>query len=843
MEPLNTLGVPISHQSVSQHKTTHSQKKANNWKWLRDWIDYYADQFDYVDPNLLEKDFLNYRLWNARGVYKTDVSSPFIADDIEDSGYYFNSEDIPHFDIITPIGKSLLGQQQLMPFKPIVTDSSVDNVNYRKKKKLELYQDWLHQEYIEPARQSAIEQWMQANGMQDPSQLDPEMQQEFESQIDQQSKAMLPKDIERYMASDYKSPRETLLQKLTEFTIRRDKLKFWTDENFKHMLISGRQIYQSGIKHKKAFTRIINPIGYLSGGPADALFEEDMDWQVYREDISLSTLFKDHGHEITEKDIAKLREFDPSNNNNITRTRGEFPEPMATKVAQFDAETGFFDNLPNIKSKEGQSVLLELHRKFGNIDPNDTLFSRTTVAFKSLRKFKLVTRYNIEKNEYEEIWMDGTYEKNPKKDLYCTTHWFPQAYMGCRVEYGSTDSYLYFDLGPVPNQYKSMLEPWNIKMPFIGAKFSKLFNNTENVAPLDLAKPWQDKFNIKLAIIQEKENTDIGKIMTVADTYKPEGWSYAQWLRMARYGKLLPLNTSNELINGTDAQIFKQYDLTQLNEIAGHLQQLDWIRAQAALAMNYNPQRLGQIVPAEAVRNSQQNIQQSTYQTQDLFTLHNEIVERVLNRHVENEKIALKDNNYIASYVLDDMSIADLELDKEVIDSAEIGINLRNSSEDFNNLREIKMDSQAMIQNGMISFPEYIRLKMANNMADALNIAERAEEKMMQRQQQMQEQQAQQAQQLEAMKQEMIKQQQEMLSREKALDRESNEFRDKIKAMLMANQMDIDKDGRSDLLQVEELKQKDAERDRDLEREITDKKLKNELEKVKITAKSKNNSK
>jgi hypothetical protein len=843
MEPQNTLGVPINHQSISQHRNTYASKKANNWKWLKEWVDYYCDQLSYVDPDLLDKDLLNYRLWNARGVYKTDVSSPFVNEQFEEEGYYFSNEDIPHFDIITPIAKSLLGQQQLMPFKPIVTDSSSDNVNYRKKKKLELLQDWLNQTYIQPSKQEAIQMWMRENNIQDPSQLPPEMQEQFQQETQQKSEALLPKDIDRYMASDYKSPRETLLQRITEFTLRRDKLKFWTDENFKHLLITGREIFETGIKHNKAFTRIVNPVNYISGGPSDALFEEDMDWQVYKEDISLSTLFKDHGHEITEKDITKLKEFDPSNNNNITRTRGEFPEPMATKVAQFDAETGFFDNLPNMKSKEGQSVLLSLYQKFGNIDPNDTLFTRTTVVFKSLRKFKLVTRYNAENNEYSEEWVDGSYERNLKKDLYVSTHWFPHAYMGRRVEYGASDSYLYFDLGPVPNQYKNMLEPWNIKMPFMGIKFSKLFNNTENVAPLDLAKPWQDKFNIKLAIISEKEATDIGKIITVADTLKPEGWTYFQWLRMAKMGKILPLNTSNELMNGVDPQMFKQYDLTQLNEIAAHLQQLDWIRSQAALAMNYNPQRLGQIVPTEAVRNSQQNIQQSTYQTQDLFTLHNECVERVLNRHIDNEKLALTNNSYIASYVLDDMSIAELEVDPEIIDSAEIGVVLRNSSEDFNNLREIKMDSQAMIQNGMISFPEYIRLKMANNMSDALNIAERAEEKMMKRQQENAQQQADQAKQIEEIKQQWQLKLIELGNSQKQLDRESNEFRDKLKAMMMANQMDIDKDGRSDLIQIEELKQKDKQRDRDLEKESTDKKLKTEIEKTKIMANSRNNSK
>lgn len=836
MNENNLLGVPISHTSISNHKLTYDQKKAKDWGWLKEWIDFYANSYHGLSQEEIDKIYLNYRLYNSRGVYKTDISSPMYSKELEEEGYYFTGEDIPHFDILTPIVKSQYGQQQLMPFKPIVTDSSFNNVNFRKKKRVELYQEYINSTVVDPVKQQAVQEWLLENQIEDLNQIPPDLQEAAQAQIDEKSSAMLPEDVDRWMASDYKSPRETQLQQITEFTIRRDKLKFWTDENFKHMLISGGQYYETGIRHKKAFTRILNPVGYSSGGPAECMFEEDMDWQMYEEQISLATLFRDHGHEITEADLKKLRDFDPSTS---TRVRGEFPEPMATKLAEFDAETGIFDYAPkNLKTREGQSFLLALQTKFSNLNSTDTLFTRRTVAFKSLRKFKLVTRYNEETGQQDQFWVDGAYTKNPKKDIRVESHWFPHAYMGRRVEFGSAENYLYFDLGPVPNQYKNVLEPWNITMPFMGAKYSKLFDNTENVAPMDLGKKWQDKFNIKLAFIQEKENTDIGRIFAIANSMKPKDWSFQKWLTMAKYGKVLPLETDGDL-NGIDTQIFKTFDLRQIDEIASHLQHLDWIRQQAALAMNYNPQRLGQIVPTEAVRNSQQNIQQSTYQTQDLFTLHNEIVERVLNRHINNERIALMDNSFVASYVLDDMSIAELNTEKELLDGAEVGIILRNSSEDFNNLREIKMDSQAMIQTGMITFPEYIRLKMANNMADALNIAERAEKKMLQRQAEQQQAQAEQAKQLEDIRAQLERDRQEREDARMQANLESQEYREKIRATTMANQMDIDKDGRSDLIQIKEMDSTEKAKDREHDEKLQDKKLKVDLEKERIKARNK----
>lgn len=835
-----TLGVPNKGNiDLKSHKLDYNSKKANNWKWLKEWIDYYADSTDIqTSQKDIEKMLLNYRLWNGRGVYKTDVKSPFSSIELQEEGLYFDSEDIPHFDILTPIGKSLHGQQQLTSLKPIATDSSSTNINHKKKKKLEFYQQFISDTILKPIEEEAYNEWLQENNIADPSTLPEDMQQKLQEEVQQKSQARTPDQIESFMKKEYKSPREVLLQQVLEFVLRRDKLKYWTDENFKHLIISGIELFETDIRNNKAWFRILNPINYRSGGPDSAHFEEDMDWQVYTERITLSTLFKDHGHEMTEKDFKKLKDFDI--NNAYYRQRGEFPEPLNTKIAEYDLETGIFDKAPHWSSREGQAFITDLYTKFSNTANGEGLFERTTVIFKSLRKFKLVERWDPEKEKFIEEWVDGTYMYNPKKDYSVKEAWFPHAYMGRKISFGGPEDSFYFDLGPVPNQYKSILEPWNITMPIMGVKYSKLFNNTENISPLDLGKPWQDKFNIKLAFIQEKESTDIGRIFAISDALKPKDWSFGKWLMMARHGKLLPLDSSSEMINGIDGQLFKEFNLSQLQDLATHLQHLDWIRSQAALAMSYNPQRLGQIVQNEAVRNAQGNIQQSSYQTQDLFTLHGEVIERLINRHVWNEKIALRENEYVASYVLDDMSITDITIDRESLDDAEIGVVIRNMSEDLTKLEFIKSLGQAMIQNQMITFPDLIRLYLSNNMADALNIAEDAETKMQQRQEEAQAAEAEKEKAIEQMKAEMQRLAQEFEMGENQKDRESSEWREKVRALTMANQMDIDRDGKSDLITIKELDNEQKQKDRDLKRELERMISEREIEKANIIAKSKN---
>lgn len=843
------LGVPIFGVGSLQHRLSYREKKANNWKWIDDWIDYYDASYDIAsDTEDFEKIMLNYRLWNGRGVHTTNISSDIDSISLQEEGIYFNDENIPHHDIIIPIGKSLHGQQQLMPFKPIVTDSSLTNVNLRHKKKLELRKIWLQENILNPIKEQAYKEWASENGIEDMSSLQPEQQQEAQSQIEAKIKSMTPKDIDRFLAEEYKSPSETQLQKITEYVLRRDKIKYWTDENFKHMIISGKQVYDTGIRNGKAYLRILNPAYFTCGGADDAHFIEDMDWGKYEEYITLPQLFNDHGAEMKPADLKKLEQIHFKQGSPLYN-RGEFPEPMNTRVAQFDARTGLFDHAPNLKTREGQEFIKALYAKFGSGSYAELEgIRRVKVVFKSLRKLKLVDRYNRDENKYTQFWVDDSYEKNPKKDIRIREVWLPHLYMGEKVGVGADA--LYFNKGPLPNQYKTMNNPFDVKLPFMGVEYSKLFNNTTNIAPLDLAKPWQDKFNIQMAKITEIEATDVGRIFAVATGLKPKDWTWGKWLMMAKYGKLLPLDTSNEDINGIDGQMFKDLNLSQMQDLASKIQYLDWIKNQAALAMSYNPARLGQIVPSAAVSNTKQNIQQSTYQTQDLFTLHNEVVEKVMNRHILNERAALKDNDYVASYILDDMSRADLKLDKELFDLAEIGISIRNNADDFNTLNSIKSLGQAMIQNQMITFPEFIRLQLSNNMADTLNIAERAEQKMLQKQEEMMQQQQQQQQmalqqqqQIEQMRQEMQRMQMEFEAQQKQLDRQVKMEVAGIDAMKFKNQMDVDQNNESDLIQKELIvlksKEQEAQKDRDSQKQIKEMELKNRIELEKIKQNSK----
>jgi len=222
--------------------------------------------------------------------------------------------------------------------------------------------------------------------------------------------------------------------------------------------------------------------------------------------------------------------------------------------------------------------------------------------------------------------------------------------------------------------------------------------------------------------------------------------------------------------------------------------------------MSYNPSRLGMQATSVSVSNNQQNIVQSSYQTYDIYNMHNKIVENLLNSLINCARIAFKENGPMRSYILDDMSIAELELDWEMINRLDLGVKVRNSSQDFENILQVKQQAQAMIQNGLISFPELIRLQWAKSGADIMNIAENAEERnakmrqeAQQAEQEQMQQQAQMQQQLQKMQQdfELLKQANELQSREKQSQIESTRF---------AQQEDINRNEIADKMELEQMR-------------------------------------
>ena len=795
----NTGG--FEHNYIKAHRVSYAKKKAHNFKWVENMSDYYYQYHTGCNSEEMERLNMNYNLYNGRGQEAMqNMAMAYSNSDLEVEGIDMGFENIQHHDIISSVAKAMVGEQHKRPLSPMAIDSSPRVLNQRKRKRTQMYQAYLQETIIAPQNEELAQRYLQENGITDPYKLSPEQQQQMQADLQQRAKAATPKEIQDFMRNDYKAVSENQAQQLIDYLMRELDVKFLTDENFKHMIISGKQIYRIGVRHNEPFLEICNAKGFSYGSASNSLFIEEGDWAKYTQNIKYADFFAKFGDQVTDKDIKKLNSCVNLGGNGIYRDARDAKLVSVVEVNEGNMEKMNF----NIRNKEGQQYMNQLYQNMGGAAMH-TDIEHTHVTFKSLRKLKQISRLDKKKNKLEKFWVDESYTFSPMKgDIKETSAWVPEVWECDRFGGGSDGIYL--NKQPLPYQYRSLQRPWKVNIPYYGVEMSRLMGNAKNVSPIDLGKPWQYKFNVAMARLHEMEATDIGKVLLTSFNAIPKGWTWGKFFQMMKYGKIAPVDFQAEGMNPMNAQQIRSLDLSNMNDMAGRLQYLEWISNRVALAMSYNPSRLGQVSPYTAVQNNQQNIIQSSHQTEDIFSTHNKVVENVLNALLQAARVAYKDNPKKLTYLLDDMSVAELDLDWEMLWRSELGVFISNSSEDFNNVNQVKQQAQAMIQNGLISFPELIRLQWAKNYGEVINIAEKAEEKMMERQQQQQQQQQQMQQQAEATQQKMLEMeiQLKMIMQDKDLANKREVAA--MDSMKFAAQHDIDKNMVNDGIQKERIK-------------------------------------
>jgi len=820
------------------HRVSWRKKKAHDFRWAEEMADYYDFYYGQRQHNDEVRNMLmNYDLYNGRGNMDIYNSDPMFFWNLGDESIEIEHSQVQHHDIISKIAKAMVGEQRKRPLSPMAVDSSRYTMNARKRKKLELLQEWLQNEIINPIREQAMMQVMQQMGVQDPFSLSPEQQDQMQQQVEQQVQAMTPKEIVEYMRKDYKSPEETQAQKLIDYLMKELRIKELTDEGFKHGLITGKEIYKVGILHGRPTLEIVNPTGFTWSGASNTMFIEDGEWAKYEQTIKYTDVFNKYGDILTAADIKKLDSlFVTGTGSNTSYHKAEIESKLVSVVSSDPREMAAASSV-DIRNQRGQEYLNELYQRSSTaLDPRSNI-REVHIVYKSLRKLKNIKRIDFATGKVSRYWVDEVYEFNPAKgDIEEQVAWVPEVWEVTKIGYVDA---IYLNKRPVPGQYRSLKNPFDVKLPYVGVEYGRLMGNSKNVSVMDLGKPWQYKFNVQMARLQELEATDVGKILLTTLGAKPKDWTWQQFYQTIRYGKMGILDLMQEGTSGLDANVFKGIDLSNAQDIANKLQYLEFLKNQVAEAMSYNPSRLGEISPYTAVRNNQQNIMQSAHQTEDIFTTHNIVVENLLNVIMNTARVAYKENPDVLSYILDDMSRGELELDWELLQRSEIGIYIRNSGDDFQNLDFMKQNLQNMLQNGLISFPEFAKVIYAKNGAEVINIAEDAQARLDRMRQE-------EAQQQQAMAEQQAKMQEQLLRLQVQLDTvkeltvqqprlEVEREKAALAAMQFANQKDIDANKVNDEIQKQrednEFKAKESEKDRKLEKELTTEKLK--VEKMK----------
>jgi hypothetical protein len=777
-------------------RLSYSKKIANDYAWAKnvaDSFDFMASGKDDYKKKLKDRESL-YRIWNGKGTDAIQMESPNAA--MQEEGFDGAYTKVQHYDVISQIAHAMYGEQIARPLQAMVVDQSRYSQSERRRKREELITQYIQQTFIAPIQQQVTQEIMMQMGVTDPFSLQPEQQQQLQQQVAQQTEAMTPIDIQKYMKKEFRSTREKQGNKLLQMLIKSLDIKFNTDYNFQNVLIDGKEIYRVGVRHGRPFLDIINPLRFRYGMSPDKIFIQDGEWAVYETDITLADVYNKYGDVLTKSQLKRLDMYTGLGSNSLSSIE-EF------KNSRLIGSVGFKDyqdeiSKLNMRTPEGQRRFQNIQNTLNGHNGNITLVREAHVTWKAQRRLKKITRVSPD-GSVTPFFIDESYKFNPfAGDIKQEDIWVNEVWEVTKIGFGNEAIYL--NIGPTPYQYRSLENPRNVKLPYIGAEYFRIMGNDENTSPLKKGLAWQYDINLQMAKIRELESTDLGKVLLMTLSAKPDNWSWNKFFQVVRHTKMAPLDLKKEGVDQFDAQFFKSLDLSNMQDIAGKIQYLEWLINRAAQAMSFNAARLGQTQQYSTATNNQQNLARSLSQTANIYEMHDKIVNQVLEGLLHASRIAYKDSPQYFANILEDGELAELELDPELLWSSELGVFVTSSGDEIDNLQMIKQNLMHFIQNGL-GLPDSLRILWSKSGSEIFNLASDIEDKQMkQAQQQMQSMQEAQMQQAELQKEmEVLKAEFKAMMQDKELAAKIEMAT--ISAQTIRNANDINNNNENDYLE------------------------------------------
>lgn len=808
-----------------KRRVSASKKRANNFARQREIMDAYDLYYGYYrDYDEIDKYDVNYDLFNGR----LDVSmyDDAVAFNIDNEQVKLESSTaITHYPLISQLANEIHGEMINRPFKPHVKDISLNGKNLRMKKWNELLMEFINNTIIGPLQQEATQKFFLANGITDPFSLNPEQQNQAQAEIQKMTQEMMPEDMLDFMTNDFQTPTQRQAQQLLEWFIERNNLKALFDEGYKHAIAVAKEVYYIGDRHDHPFVEFINPKFFTFGPASNSDWIQDGIWAKYEEWLSYEEVTQRYAEELRMKDLKELESlFEPIGGFRLDQRDPYKPDQVKERAMHELGREGSFlhDKYRhvNYKTREGQKDILRLYEdvinkygpKYGyNYSNYGVRVAR--LAWRDKRLLKRVTR--IENGKEKKYWLSEHYEPRPE-DVKVVEVWVDEIWEGDKIG-TATETCIYTNIRPIPGQYRSIDDPFDTKLPYIGKLYNTHLGNSKNVSLVDLGKPWQKEFDTTMAQLKHDMSTDLGNVFLLTLSLKPEGMTWQNFLDTVKNSNLMLVDYHKRGINNIDPQLLRSINLSKAPDIANKVQLLDYFRNNLIMSMRSNQNRIGAVGQYATNENIKMNTAAAYNQTENYFDTHRQITEKVMNALLNRAKYVYKQNPEKLSHILDDMAAADLELSAPFWYST-FNVKVTTSTEDIRKMEELRGQVLSFIQNGM-SFDGVLALSLADTPSEIKDVLKKETARIeKQRQEQMAHEQQIQQQQIQA---QMAEKQKEMeleltMHREKLA---SQERRTEIDVQKFRLQNDVDQNQISDFIEkaILEMQQKQQQHESQLE--------------------------
>ena len=714
-------------------------------KWRKQCVEW-GSQRTFFNYSLVRKTVIhkkiNYDLLNGK-LHMSDMELILNPDNIKAG---FIPDRIQHYPIMNSKLDVLRGEEskRVFDYRVIVTNpNAVSEIEENKK-----------QEIFQRLQQL----------ISDTSQSEEEFNQELEKLND-------------YYTYEWQDMREVRANYLLNHYTKEYNIPLLFNEGFMDAMAVGEEIYQCDIIGGEPTITKVNPlkIRVFKSGYSNRV--EDADVILIEDYWSPGKIIDTYYDVLSKKDIEYIENLpdftgDASKDSmdNIDERYGFVNMNMIGE--EINSEGFYFDPL-NLFSNGVQGSLVP-YDLAGNIRV-------LRMYWKSKRKIKKVKSYDPESGEevfnfYSENYIIDEANGEEEQIFYINEAW-----EGTKI-----GEEIYVNMRPRVVQYNRLTNPSRCHFGIVGTIYN--LNENRPYSLVDKMKP----YNYLYDAIHDRLNKTIaknwGKIIQLDLAKVPKGWDIEKWLYYAKINNLAVVDSFKEgnigastgkLAGGLNNASSGVIDAELGNIIQNYMNLLEFIKLEMSEVAGISKQREGQISNRETVGGVERATLQSSYITEWLFMVHDDVKRRALECFLETAKIALKGRTKKFPYLLSDNSLKIIEIDGDEFAENDYGlvVDSSNSTQELN--QKLDMLAQAALQNKALNFSTIMKLYSSCSLAEKQRTVERNEQKMQEVQQQQRQEELQQQQQ--AIEMQLQQKQEEMQMKEQ------QNIRDNETKILIAN--------------------------------------------------------
>ena len=686
-------------------------KKTKEWriKHLK-----WADHKTFYNDNAVRKSVLHKKINYNLLIGKIDMEDIAVVLNPDAVNSSFSPEAIQHYPIMNSKLNVLRGEEskRRFDFRLVVTNpNAISDIENDKKE--EVFARL--QELVQNTAQS---------------------EEEFNSELEK---------LNEYYTYEWQDIREIRGNALLNHYIKELALPLKFNQGFMDAMTVGEEIYQCDIVGGEPVVERINPmkIRIYKTGYSNRVEDADV---IVLEDFWSPGKIIDTYYEVLSNEDMKYIETIPE---------------------AYDSATGDFDERRNfINIAESEGIVIDSYALFAgptglsnNYTDNAGNIKVIRVYWKSRRKIKRVKSYDPQTGEDVYNFYPETYviDKNAGEEEQ--VFWINEAWEGTKI-----GQKIHVNMRPRPVQYNRLSNPSKCHFGIIGSLYN--LNDNKPFSLVDMMKPYAYLYDAIHDRLNKAIAANWGRILELDLAAVPKGWDIQKWLHYAKINKIAVKDSFKEgnigaatgklsgMMNNASRGVI---DAETGNHIQHHINLLEFIKMEMAEVAGISKQREGQIASRETVGGVERSTLQSSYITEWLFQIHDDVKRRVAECLLETAKIAMKGKSKKFQYITSSMSLQVMDIDGDEFAEVDYGLVVDNSG------YSQKLDSQldalahAALQNQTLSFGTIMKIYTNSSLAETQRLIEKDEKSRMEQAQQ-QSQQALQSQQQIAQMQEQGKQ-------------------------------------------------------------------------------------